>query len=77
MDELTANMGYTDAFRQINSDADEFTWWPDESRSKDGWRLDYQVISNGLRPMVEYGAIYTNKLFSGHAPVIMDYEIEL
>jgi exodeoxyribonuclease-3 len=76
MDELTANLGYTDAFRQINSDADEFTWWPDKERKSDGWRLDYQIISNGLRPTVEYGAIYKNQAFSNHAPMIMDYEME-
>ncbi len=77
LDELTGDLGYTDAFRQINSDADEFTWWPDGDRKSDGWRLDYQMISNGLRPVVEYGAIYKNQLFSNHAPIIMDFDYEL
>ena len=78
MDDLTGDLGYNDAFRLTNSDADEFTWWPGQDREKtDGWRVDYQIISNGLRPTVEYGAIYKNQIFSRHAPLIMDYDYEL
>ncbi len=78
MDELTGDLGYNDAFRLFNTDADEFTWWPGGDRGQsDGWRVDYQVISNGLRPTVEYGAIYKNQRFSNHAPLIMDYDYEL
>lgn len=77
MDTLTGELGYSDSFRQYNSDADEFTWWPDGDRSQNGWRVDYQIISNGLRPVVEYGAIYKNQVFSNHAPLIMDFDYEL
>jgi len=30
-----------------------------------------------LQYTVDYGAIYKNKEFSNHAPIIMDYDIEL
>jgi len=76
MDELFS-AGYVDAFREINSDQDEFTWWPDGERTSNGWRSDFHVISEGLKYSVDYGAIYKSKLFSSHAPVIMDYDIEL
>ncbi len=69
--------GYVDAFREINSDQDEFSWWPNGDRSADGWRSDFQLVSQGLRYLVDYGAIYKSKAFSTHAPVIMDYDIEL
>ncbi len=69
--------GYVDAFREINSDQDEFSWWPDGERGKNGWRTDLQIISQGLKYAVDYGAIYKIKEFSTHAPVIMDYDIEL
>jgi len=68
--------GYVDAFREINSDQDEFSWWPDGDRSSNGWRTDFHVISQGLKYSVDYGAIYKSKEFSSHAPIIMDYDIE-
>ncbi|MFV0478216.1 MAG: exodeoxyribonuclease III [Parahaliea sp.] len=68
--------GYVDAFREINSDSDEFSWWPEDDRSN-GLRSDFQLISKELKYRVDYGAIYTAKAFSTHAPIIMDYDIEL
>jgi exodeoxyribonuclease III len=76
MNELLAS-GYVDAFREISSDNDEYSWWPDGERGKNGWRTDFQIISQGLKYAVDYGAIYKIKEFSTHAPVIMDYDIEL
>lgn len=77
MDRLFNELGYVDAFREVNSDPDEYTWWPGDDRSENGWRVDYQVTSEGLRSRVEYGAIYKNQAFSQHAPLIMDYDYEL
>ena len=77
MDQLFSSLGYVDAFREINNDSDEFTWWPDGDRQKNGWRIDYQVVSSGLKPVIEYGAIYKNQTFSSHAPLIMDYDYEM
>lgn len=69
--------GYVDAFREVNSDNDEFSWWPDGERKKNGWRTDFQLVSKGLKYSVDHGAIYTGTEFSSHAPVIMDYDIEM
>jgi exodeoxyribonuclease III len=76
MNELLES-GYVDSFREVCSDQDEFSWWPDGIRGKNGWRTDFQIISQGLKYAVDYGAIYKIKEFSTHAPVIMDYDIEL
>jgi exodeoxyribonuclease-3 len=77
MDTLFSDLGYVDAFREVNSDPDEFSWWPDGERDSNGWRTDYQVISASLRTKVEYGAIYKSQVFAAHAPLIMDYDFEL
>ncbi len=77
MDQLFTELEYSDAFRLSNTDSDEFSWWPDGSREQNGWRVDYQVISNGLKSCVEYGAYYKNQTFSSHAPLIMDYDYEI
>ena len=76
MNELFSE-GYVDAFREVNSDQDEFSWWPEGDREKNGWRSDFHVISKDLQYCVDYGAIYKSREFSTHAPVIMDYDIEL
>jgi exodeoxyribonuclease-3 len=75
MDELLGS-GYVDAFREINSDQDEFSWWPGGEPGTNGWRTDFHIISQGLKYSVDYGALYKSKAFSSHAPVIMDYDIE-
>lgn len=71
------DLGYTDAFREINSDGDEFSCWPEGSIGTNGLRVDYQIVSRGMKYTVEYGAIYKTQSFSSHAPLIMDYNIEL
>jgi exodeoxyribonuclease-3 len=39
--------------------------------------VDYQVVSGGLRGIIEYGTLYKGQEFSSHAPLTMDYDIEL
>ncbi len=75
MDEVL-ELGYVDAFREINSDSDEFSWWPEGDRDSNGLRTDFQLVSGGMKYAIEYGAIYKAKVFSNHAPIIMDYDLE-
>jgi exodeoxyribonuclease-3 len=80
MDQLFGPLGYVDAFREINQGADQYTWWSNRGRAWEknvGWRIDYQVISPGLRDKVMRASIYKNKRFSDHAPLVMDYDIPL
>ena len=74
---LYSELGYVDGFRQVSSDGDEFTYWPDGDRASGGMRTDAQILSSGLRNRIEYGLIYKKQAFSSHAPVIMDYDIEV
>jgi exodeoxyribonuclease-3 len=67
-----------DAFRRVNKDSDEYSWWPAGTKGTgDGWRTDFQVVSNSIGPKVEYATIYKTQQFSSHMPVIIDYDIEL
>jgi exodeoxyribonuclease-3 len=75
MDEVL-ELGYVDAFREINSDSDEFSFWPEGPEKGNGMRTDFHLVSSGLKYAIEYGAIYKTQAFSSHAPVIMDYDIE-
>lgn len=72
------HIGYIDAFRQGNSDKDEYSWWPSGKQNEgDAWRTDLQIASVSLKSHVEYAVIYKKQAFSSHLPVIVDYDIEL
>lgn len=78
MDQLVGQLDYKDAFRQVNKDADEYSFYPSGEVGKgDGWRTDTQIISSNLAGRVEYAAIYKNKTFSSHRPVIIEYDLEV
>ena len=78
LDQLFSELGYVDAFRQVNKDKDEFTYWPTGIVGEgDGWRTDFQVISAELKNRVEHAVVYKNQSFSSHLPVIIDYDIEI
>mgnify|MGYP005863322917 CR=1 FL=1 len=77
LDQVFGDIGYADAFRLFNTDADEFTYWPaGKPLEGTGWRTDMQIVSKTLTNSVEYAAIYKNKTFSSHLPVIVDYDLE-
>lgn len=70
--------GWVDAFRVVDTRAEQYTWWSNrgQARAKNvGWRLDYQVVSPGLREAVRSAHIYTGGNFSDHAPLVMDYDL--
>ena len=78
MDWLFDEAGYNDAFREVCTAADQYTWWSNRGRAREknvGWRIDYQVTSPGLRHCARKTRIYKERFFSDHAPLIMDYEL--
>lgn len=78
MDQLVNQLDYTDAFRQVNTDKDEYSYYPSGVVGEgDGWRTDTQIVSHNLDGRVEYATIYKNKNFSSHRPVIIDYDLEV
>jgi exodeoxyribonuclease-3 len=78
LDKLFDHGGYVDAFREVNTEPDQYTWWSNrgQARAKNvGWRIDYQVVSKTLAGKARAASIYTGERFSDHAPLIMDYDI--
>jgi exodeoxyribonuclease III len=77
LDQLFATEAWHDGFRLVNQAAEQYTWWSNrgQARAKNvGWRIDYQIISTGLKQKVQAATIYTEQRFSDHAPLIMDYD---
>lgn len=80
METVFTDVGYVDAFRQVNSEAGQYTWWSNRGQAwanNVGWRIDYQVITPGLAGRVAGASIYKRKRFSDHAPLLVDYTGEL
>ncbi len=77
LDELFGPMGYTDAFRVVNKEANQYTWWSNRANAwanNVGWRIDYQVITKGFIELVNSTEIYRETKFSDHAPLIITYK---
>lgn len=78
LDKLYDEVGWSDAFRLVNQEPDQYSWWSNrgQARAKNvGWRLDYHAVTPGLRDKVVSAEIYTAENFSDHAPVIIDYAV--
>ena len=77
LDQVFGEHRFVDAFRVVNQEPDQYTWWSNRGRAWDnnvGWRIDYQVVTAGLRGRVLWAEIYKDERFSDHAPLIMDYD---
>jgi len=77
MDQLFGSMGFVDAFRVINQEEGQYTWWSYRTRGIEknvGWRIDYQVVTPGLQSSIERVAIEREGRWSDHAPLIIDYQ---
>lgn len=80
LDELYNKHGYVDAFRLVNQEAEQYSWWSNRGQARAnnvGWRLDYHVVTPAISDKVIAAEIYTEQNFSDHAPVILEYAIEL
>ena len=70
---------WVDAFRIINREAEQYTWWSNRGQAwanNTGWRIDYQIVTKGLKDKVLAGSdvIYKDERFSDHAPLIIEYD---
>ncbi len=79
LSDLFDRIGFVDGFRVVDQREEQYTWWSNRGQSWDknvGWRIDYQVVTPGLRERVQSASIYKDERFSDHAPLIMDYQFE-
>ena len=67
--------GFTDTFRWLYPEEVTYSWWSYrfQARQKNaGWRIDYFVVSDRLRPRIADAKIHTQILGSDHCPVELD-----
>ena len=72
--------GFVDTFRHFYPDqTDIYSWWSYRFRAREknaGWRIDYFVVSEALRPQLVSAAIHTEIFGSDHCPVEVVIEAE-
>ncbi len=76
MDRLLGDCGWVDGFREVNQEADQYTWWSNRGQAwakNVGWRIDYHIVTPGLRQRIGAAEIYKAERFSDHAPLTLTY----
>lgn len=68
--------GFIDTFRYLYPDKEGiYSWWSYRFKSREkntGWRIDYFLISEDLKPHIKEADILTNIYGSDHCPVMLE-----
>jgi exodeoxyribonuclease III len=68
-------LGMIDAFRHLNKDPNNYTWWSVRTRARErnvGWRIDYAFISQNLRKNLKSCTHLKDVEGSDHCPVLLE-----
>ena len=69
--------GFIDSFRLLYPEKQEYTWWSYRfnSRAKNkGWRIDYCMTSEPVRPLLKSASILNGAVHSDHCPMALEIE---
>ena len=70
--------GFTDTFRYRYPDrTGAYSWWSYMYHAREnnaGWRIDYFIVSDRLRPRIREASIYPEVLGSDHCPVGLELD---
>lgn len=67
--------GFTDTFRFMYPEEVTYSWWSYRFKARErntGWRIDYFLVSDRLKPQIVDAKIHTDILGSDHCPVELD-----
>ena len=67
--------GFVDTFREFESGGGHYTWWSNRKGVRErniGWRIDYFLISEGLRPRLGKAGIRPEVMGSDHCPITLE-----
>jgi len=82
MTRLLEEAGLIDVYRRLEPDATEaaYTWWSNRGQAyakNVGWRIDYHLATPALAERARRTAIYKGEKFSDHAPLTVEYDLQL
>ena len=73
------NAGFIDTFRYLNPDKEgAYTWWSYmfNARIKNiGWRIDYFLVSERIKGLIQDALIYSDVMGSDHCPIGLEISI--
>lgn len=70
--------GFVDTFREFESGPDHYSWWSYRAGARArnvGWRIDYVLTSERLRPALSAAAIHPDIMGSDHCPVSLVFDL--
>jgi exodeoxyribonuclease-3 len=71
--------GFVDSFRMFTKGNGHYSWWSHFAKSRErnvGWRIDYVLVSEGLKKHVKKAEIHANVMGSDHCPVSIILDVE-
>jgi exodeoxyribonuclease-3 len=72
------SLGYIDAFREFDDRANQYSWWSFRAASRErnkGWRIDYNIVTENLKPNLVNAGIMKDVVHSDHCPVYVDINL--
>ena len=75
-------LGLVDVYRHLHPETtgEAYTWWSNRGQAyakNVGWRLDYHLATPAVAELARTAAIYKDQKFSDHAPITIDYKLQL
>ena len=71
--------GFTDSFRYLYPQKENsYTWWSYMGKAREknvGWRIDYFIVSNGIKQKIEEASIHSEIMGSDHCPIGLKIKI--
>ncbi|MDR2564070.1 MAG: exodeoxyribonuclease III [Prevotellaceae bacterium] len=70
--------GWIDSFREFCTLPERYSWWSYRSRAREknlGWRIDYFMVTDNLKPQLRNADIFEKINFSDHCPVYLELEL--
>ena len=67
--------GFLDSYRMINPEKIQYTFWNQRFKARDrnvGWRIDYFLVSGGLKGKIKSAEIHDDVMGSDHCPIALE-----
>jgi len=77
MDQALGPIGFIDAFRLVNRQDRQHSFWPFDEAQANGSRIDYQLVTPNLADFVLDSKILREPRMSPHCPVLVEYDMDL